>query len=237
MTYTVIPKADMAHGAYYKGFCRNARVARWDATNNLFVHWRSKFDDVYLETILHADDGGSWDTFKPFRLLPTEAVEFPIPFKFEGDDFPEPTSRAMYLADMREFDIERDIMKAHEEKVDALPREEQITLTARALLLQQDIYAQRSQAAGYDLTPLQAACAGAAWDDLDPNIRDAFVSDATLLVDRQLQRRAERAARPKDGCEICKGEKGGTPGNENIINGQVVCDYCHADMIEAREKS
>jgi hypothetical protein len=33
-----------------------------------------------------------------------------------------------------------------------------------------------------------------------------------------------------DKCEICKGAKGGTPGNENIINGQIVCDYCHAEM-------
>lgn len=29
-----------------------------------------------------------------------------------------------------------------------------------------------------------------------------------------------------DNCEICRGSKGGVPGNENIINGQVVCDYC-----------
>lgn len=237
MTYAVIPKADMAHGTYYKGFCRNARVARWDATNNLFVHWRSKFDDVYLETILHADDGGSWDTFKPFRLLPTEAVEFPIPFKFEDEDFPEPTAGALHQADVREFDIERAIMNAYADKVDAMPREEQITLTARALLRQQEIYAHNAIAAGHALTPLQAVCLNVAWDDLNPKVQESFTSDAALLVDRQIQRQAERAARPKDGCEICKGEKGGTPGNENIINDQEVCDYCHADMIEARGKS
>lgn len=33
----------------------------------------------------------------------------------------------------------------------------------------------------------------------------------------------------KDNCEVCRGEKGGTPGNENIINGWIACDYCHAD--------
>jgi hypothetical protein len=31
-----------------------------------------------------------------------------------------------------------------------------------------------------------------------------------------------------DACEICHGEKGGVPGNENIIGGVVMCDYCTA---------
>ncbi len=38
-------------------------------------------------------------------------------------------------------------------------------------------------------------------------------------------------ASQKDACEICKGESGGVPGNENLIkvDGKVVkmCDYCH----------
>jgi hypothetical protein len=29
-----------------------------------------------------------------------------------------------------------------------------------------------------------------------------------------------------DDCEICHGEKGGVRGNENIVNGIVMCDYC-----------
>jgi hypothetical protein len=35
-----------------------------------------------------------------------------------------------------------------------------------------------------------------------------------------------------DKCEFCLGAKGGTPGNENRIGGKVVCDYCHALLIE-----
>lgn len=31
---------------------------------------------------------------------------------------------------------------------------------------------------------------------------------------------------PKDGCESCKGSKGGVRGNENVVNGVVLCDYC-----------
>ena len=34
----------------------------------------------------------------------------------------------------------------------------------------------------------------------------------------------------RDNCELCFGTKGGVRGNENIINGQVICDYCHAAM-------
>lgn len=32
-----------------------------------------------------------------------------------------------------------------------------------------------------------------------------------------------------DKCSVCKGIKGGVPGNENLINGVLVCDYCHGD--------
>lgn len=34
----------------------------------------------------------------------------------------------------------------------------------------------------------------------------------------------------KDGCERCKGQRGGVPGNENVMpDGTLLCDYCHAD--------
>jgi hypothetical protein len=32
-------------------------------------------------------------------------------------------------------------------------------------------------------------------------------------------------------CEVCGGLRGGVPGNENIVGGVVMCDYCHADHI------
>ena len=32
----------------------------------------------------------------------------------------------------------------------------------------------------------------------------------------------------RDNCQVCNGENGGMLGNENIVNGWVVCDYCHA---------
>lgn len=32
-----------------------------------------------------------------------------------------------------------------------------------------------------------------------------------------------------DECQRCYGVRGGVKGNENIINGIVLCDYCSAD--------
>ena len=34
-----------------------------------------------------------------------------------------------------------------------------------------------------------------------------------------------------DACEICKGASGGEPGNENVIDGVVMCDYCHYKVL------
>ncbi len=37
-----------------------------------------------------------------------------------------------------------------------------------------------------------------------------------------------------DKCEICNGRKGGVRGNENIVHGKVMCDYC--DSIASNEQ-
>lgn len=37
-----------------------------------------------------------------------------------------------------------------------------------------------------------------------------------------------------DECTVCHGNSGGVPGNENIIAGELVCDYCHARLIVSK---
>lgn len=32
----------------------------------------------------------------------------------------------------------------------------------------------------------------------------------------------------KDKCQFCLGAKGGKPGNENFIDGVIICDYCYS---------
>jgi len=36
----------------------------------------------------------------------------------------------------------------------------------------------------------------------------------------------------KDKCEVCHGKRGGTRGNENIVNGKIMCDYCDVDTMK-----
>ena len=36
---------------------------------------------------------------------------------------------------------------------------------------------------------------------------------------------------PKRGCEICGNSRGGVVGNEQIVDGTSMCDYCHADHL------
>jgi hypothetical protein len=59
----VIPKAELKHGAYYEGSCRNASVARWDGVVQLFTHWRTKFGRKFVETIHCPEDEQDFDVF------------------------------------------------------------------------------------------------------------------------------------------------------------------------------
>ncbi|HEV8364597.1 MAG TPA: hypothetical protein VGQ52_13870 [Gemmatimonadaceae bacterium] len=36
-----------------------------------------------------------------------------------------------------------------------------------------------------------------------------------------------------DDCSRCHGERGGARGNENVVDGVLLCDYCHADDLRA----
>ena len=44
----IIAKKDLKHGVYYYGTCRNASIARWNADDQLFYHWRNKFGLKFL---------------------------------------------------------------------------------------------------------------------------------------------------------------------------------------------
>jgi hypothetical protein len=74
----MIAKADLVHGAYYEGHCRNANVARWDARSAHFRHWRTKFASTFLEYIRHPDDEACFDVFTPTVRLDGEQFEIPL---------------------------------------------------------------------------------------------------------------------------------------------------------------
>jgi hypothetical protein len=76
----IIPKTALKHGAYYKGICRNATVARWDGIVERFYHWRSKVGAVFVEDICCPEDDKYFDVFVAEVEL-TEAPEKEIPLK------------------------------------------------------------------------------------------------------------------------------------------------------------
>lgn len=49
--------------------------------------------------------------------------------------------------------------------------------------------------------------------------------------DLDAAKKAVEYATQKDDCEVCHGERGGVKGNENYVNGVVMCDYCHGDTL------
>lgn len=79
-TRDYIAKAELIHGNYYKGTCRNAAVARWNAETGKFLYWRNKFNDTFLETISPPEDEEIYDVFYAKRNITGEAVT-PIPLE------------------------------------------------------------------------------------------------------------------------------------------------------------
>ncbi len=75
MDYTPkIKKAELVHGAYYRGRCRNATIARWNGQAQFFVHWRAKYGMRYLETIHCPEDDDHYDVFIAHEVLAPENV-------------------------------------------------------------------------------------------------------------------------------------------------------------------
>jgi hypothetical protein len=76
-----LKKHELEDGAYYEGICRNATEARWNAEHQEFVHWRTKFNMRFLESIRHFEDETRYDVFtavqkKDVPEFPFEWIEF-----------------------------------------------------------------------------------------------------------------------------------------------------------------
>ena len=75
----LLERADLKHGVYYLGRCRNATVARWNAQEGCFYHWREKFNSVFIETIKHpVDEGPIFDVFRPVSEISDPRFEIPF---------------------------------------------------------------------------------------------------------------------------------------------------------------
>lgn len=67
----MIAKADLVHGQYYWGDCRNADTARWNGEKNYFVYWRTcvMTGQGWVESICHPEDDDGHDLFIPEKLV------------------------------------------------------------------------------------------------------------------------------------------------------------------------
>jgi hypothetical protein len=80
-----IPKSELKDGAYYEGSCRNASIARWNATKSIFLYNRRKFNDVFVEDINHPEDDNGFDLFYPEKEIPyTTEIHIPTYTYMEG---------------------------------------------------------------------------------------------------------------------------------------------------------
>jgi len=83
----ILPKDRLQHGRYYKGRCRNATVARWNADQQCFFHWREKFQRIYITTIKYPTDEAEpwWDVFDVVEEISNPRFEIPLIMKlFSG---------------------------------------------------------------------------------------------------------------------------------------------------------
>ena len=75
-----IRKTELVHGAYYRGQCRNATVARWNGEKQKFIHFRTKFGNVFLEEICCPEDDQVWDVFYAEEVIEPQDVTKAILF-------------------------------------------------------------------------------------------------------------------------------------------------------------
>lgn len=68
---------------------------------------------------------------------------------------------------------------------------------------------------------------GEALADRHPNIDLSVIDPGWIEADRPGKGK-------RDKCQVCDGWRGGTPGNENVLDGLTVCDYCASTMIRLK---
>lgn len=73
---------------------------------------------------------------------------------------------------------------------------------------------------------VQSDASGENFDDVRLYINGNLTQKQYVDYGYALAEFLNTAVQPKDNCENCHGEKGGVPGNENIVNGKVLCDHC-----------
>ena len=84
-------------------------------------------------------------------------------------------------------------------------------------------------ACAYNLERTGVECGARVGDDF--YVPFERVEEAANRLARRLARRGDfDPSANSDDCVRCEGRNGGVPGNENMIDGEPVCDYCTAHL-------
>ena len=70
-----IPKKDLIDGQFYIGDHRRCCVAKWDAKENEFQYWRTKFTQRYIDTCNHFEDDDGFALFTPIKIATEKQFE------------------------------------------------------------------------------------------------------------------------------------------------------------------
>lgn len=75
---STIPVAELEHGCYYRGHCRDALLARWDAPTQNFSYLRDKLGQRFVERIRHPEHEKRFDAFFPKAKVEPPAEAIPL---------------------------------------------------------------------------------------------------------------------------------------------------------------
>lgn len=104
-----LPKSALIDGEYYFGGCRNAKCAKWVASENVFKHQRYKFGSYYVEDINHPEDDDGYDCFVPIYACYPEQREL-----IDSDVEPYRLAQEAEEAESRKAEKERRVRQCRE---------------------------------------------------------------------------------------------------------------------------
>ena len=89
-----IKKENLKDRIYYKGDCRNSEFAIWIKEIEKFIYMRTKFDDIFAETICCPEDDQRYDVFyaeceadmneiPDFKIVPEKDINYQIEYEYK----------------------------------------------------------------------------------------------------------------------------------------------------------
>lgn len=81
-----IPLDELKDGCYYLGDHRNATIAQWNSSDQLFYYWRQKFNQCFTDSCEHFQTFSRYAVFTPIREVSKEEFDSTNKSKKDGDN-------------------------------------------------------------------------------------------------------------------------------------------------------